>query len=1354
MLTRTAPPLDHAHHHPIVMEGRSMSAALDDYRDLRDRERDRERMMRDDRYLPPRRERYAPYYRDDLHYPPPPHSYSKMAPGSLRRDEPKDKISSSSSSALKDIKDDKPIPSTSSEPYGRYVDWRERRYRDEERRRDYDRRYMRYDAPAYGPPPFSGEPYRSDRDLPPSPGIPYYERDRLDDRDYYRRPPPSDYDRYRPNSSSSARGIAGRPSWRPQPDDRRMMDRERDREKPYNNFNSRMNDPVKPQQPLIQQQSQPQLQQQQQQQPQQQPQQPQAQAQTQQPQPQTQTQTQLQKQQQAPPQQQPQLQMQAQALTQTQPNTELQQQPSIQPIPQSAPQQSIKKEQKILMSEEVKTQDTEMKTTTPEQIMTEIKSESAQAAETMPKKEPVKLEEQQQQLQQTEVFPESSIKQDTPEKVVVKEEGQERPVSPARLEMTQEQIVERIDHIENEISRYEEMLEAATKREEEENKMNEEPEMADDEDEEYEAVRKAQHEEARKQALQAMDEDTANTTNPMELTDSPVMRKRPQLLINQLRGTDESDERLCEQILQDNRKVAKENSKMIGGWQNKEENMDDWSEEEKWSKPLYNSIEEYTCYQNNINEFEKLRVKISNALHIQDIALKKKERYLKNEFKLLYGQWKEKNLALDRIRNHEQKGSDKYHRGSNRRRDEPQSEEYIDNVIFVAGAPDALRFKNDGTSTPYANNGLYTSDAARSEAELLEIIQSLETAEMRNPESRAKKTTATIPPMILDVRERMRTFDDRSGLVEDPLSYYHTGPDTGDIWNQQEVTTFMESYMMYPKQFERISRAIGTKTAPQCVLFYYRKKKKIDFKALMKKGRRGKANKHRDRIAAAIRAVTGESGSTTRKAKSKGSALMADIGEAQNSRKAKEKDAERKNRELRELEQANTYWGTVAERKKSKRPTSSASDDPEMMLQETKRRPQPQQQQYQQQQQQRRKGRSPRESMQLADLIYPNDVSRRTMEGSGEEEDEKVYSGGSTKWTDREKETVIEAFKQYGRNFSRVSSLLPSKTEEQVRNFYHNFKRKNGPNVFNEENNNVRDDTANSFSGRTDLKAEEEDAAAALVGMFQMGANREDVARSRTPSSYEDIALGTSTPPPQLPPGGGIVGAQRRRRVRTTSGRTENNMVDDDWTDGDYVTKSGNRKLGRTASLTDKRSSYSSYWSVSERNDFLKYLEMYGRDWEKLANAMKSKTVIQVRNFYANNEDKMQLKEIVDRFHSRQRGSSTIVSPSFEKHNNAHHFQTLQTYSYSSPIHSAASTPISQPSTSSHAYPMGPSMGYFPPENRAAHAAYSETARVPSQQQQKEPEPMSSAVTKVADLLNNEDPAETNQNSWETWFGS
>ncbi|KAI9259314.1 hypothetical protein BY458DRAFT_588500 [Sporodiniella umbellata] len=1405
--------------------GRSMSAALDDYRDLRDRERDRERMLRDDRYMPPRRDRYAPYYRDDLHYPPPPppHSYSKIPPGPLRRDEPKDKIPLGGSSTSKDLKDDKPNPPAPPEPYGRYVDWRERRYRDEERRRDYDRRYMRYDTPGYGPPPFSGDSYRNDRDLPPSPGIPYYERDRLDDRDYYRRPPPSDYDRYRPGNgggSGSGRGGPGRPGWRPQADDRRMMDREREREKPYNNsnnFNRNNNDSTKPaalpQQPL-QIQKQPSSLTQKQEQPMlptptQRPQEESSKASKQPELTQESTQDSPQEKPRAPQQETARVRPKASPQEPSGPTPppvfnppQMVPKPIESPQKQEAPvpkeqvpeKQSPKKEPERQLLEkqplpsrphEPESNRQELPKRPEEPSPTSKTQEDPIQLQSQPKpiqaqaRIPLRLEAPKQQVSLPEQekpkapSPPQNVKpkveetpmeiDNIPDQVDSLADNKKEEQTPLEIkqekvevppEMTQEQIVERIDHIENEISRYEEMLEAATRREEE-NKAHGEEDNEDEEDNEEQ--RKAQHEEAKKQALQAMDEDTTSTTKLSQLADSPVMRKRPQLLINQLRGTDEMDELLCEQILEDNKKIAKENSKMMGGWQDKDEDMDEhWSDEEKWSKPLYKRIEDYDCYKANVKGFERLRVKMANTLRAQDNGLKKKEKALKNEFKSLYEQWKEKNLALDRIREHERKGSEKYHRGSNRRRDESGSEEYIDHVIFVAGASDALRFKNNGASTPYTSNGLYTSDAARSEAELLEIIQSLETAEMRNPESRAKKTTATIPPMIMDIRERMRTFDDRSGLIEDPLTYYHTGPDTGDIWNQQEVTTFMESYMMYPKQFERISRAVGTKTAPQCVLFYYRKKKKIDFKALMKKGRRGKTNKHRDRIAAAIRAVTGESGSTTRKAKSKGSALMADIGEAQNSRKAKEKDAERKSRELRDIEQ--TYWGT--ERKRAKRPSASTSgvvsEDNDTVFQESKRRaqasPQPTALSLSGPQPPRRKGRSPRESMQLADLIYPSDTSKRTMEGSGEEEDEKVYSGGSTKWTDREKETVIEAFKQHGRNFSRVSALLPSKTEEQVRNFYHNFKRKNGPNVFDEESNPRESQSTNetNFSGRIDLKAEEEDAAAALVGMFQMGSNREDTARSRAPGAYDDTTLRTSTPPPQLPPGGGIAGAQRRRRIRTASGRTENTM-DEDWVDSDYGNKPGsNRKLNRTTSLTDKRSSYSSYWSVSERNDFLKYLESYGRDWEKLSIAMKTKTVIQVRNFYTNNEDRMQLKEIVDRFHSSQR-SSAVASPS--------HPQPSQAYPY--PTNTTVAAPPPPPPTT-QAYAMGPRTSYFPvPVNHrmnppppvvVAPPPYPNTVR-PSHP--REPETSSSsAVTKVADLLNNDDPTEANQNSWETWFGS
>ena len=107
-------------------------------------------------------------------------------------------------------------------------------------------RDMRYGSSSYGAPPpnyaktpFGGDSYRPDRDRDPSPNMPYYERDRLDDRDFYssRRTPvggggsgPSssnnpDYDRYRGGG-----GGRGRPNWGPKfSEDRsnRLLDRDR-----------------------------------------------------------------------------------------------------------------------------------------------------------------------------------------------------------------------------------------------------------------------------------------------------------------------------------------------------------------------------------------------------------------------------------------------------------------------------------------------------------------------------------------------------------------------------------------------------------------------------------------------------------------------------------------------------------------------------------------------------------------------------------------------------------------------------------------------------------------------------------------------------------------------------------------------------------------------------------------------------------------------------------------------------------------------------------------------------------------------------------------------------------------------
>lgn len=825
-----------------------------------------------------------------------------------------------------------------------------------------------------------------------------------------------------------------------------------------------------------------------------------------------------------------------------------------------------------------------------------------------------------------------------------------------KKELTQQEIVERIGQIENDISMYEELLEEVTKREEaaaaataaaavedpikaeeeeQENVTSTTTTLRENEDQKEQDEREA----AKQQALQVISEDHRDVPDfdRLSLTTSPIMRKKPQLLINQVRSNDETDDLLSEKLLQQNRQLARQNSLMIGGWQGKKDDPETWSNEIQWSKPLYERIEDYPCYKDNIQHFSAIKCSVAANLAGRKAALAKKEQRLRREYKRLYQGWKKRNLDLDRIREHT---------GNSRRRGDEESNDCVDGVNF-SSSNDVLRFGTDDSSNSSSNtnknkksNGPWTSDAVRSEAELLEIIQSLESADMRNPELRAAKTTATIPAMILDIKERMRTFDDRSGLVTDPLTYYHTGVDTEDHWTQQEMAAFMESYMQYPKQFEKIAAAVKSKTAPQCVLFYYRKKQKIDFKALVSKGRRGRAAKRRDRLAEAIRRATGEGPAfSTRKAKSKGSALMTDIGEAQVSRKAKQKESERKSRELRELEEANAYWDSVNERRRNKRSsgTSSQQQQQTSTMEEG----------GQQRRFPRRKGRSPQAP---ANYTMGEDGDVYGEMDDGDASDKGMTTTTTTaptaKWTEKDKETAIDAFKRHGRNFVRVSSLVGTKTEDQCRNFYHNFKRKYGPNAFNEES----PAAPSTNTDRMGLKADEEDAAAALMGMCQM-----DSAKSSTPppprharavsiqldeSRGSDTTSTTTTPPPTV----GMVTGNRRRRARTSSGKVIDKETMDEWMDAEFTGRSGNhlgssKRPGRgvaasasTAAETSKRPAYSSYWSVAERTDFLRYLEKYGCDWEKVANALTSKTPTQVRNFFMNNNEKMQLDSIVKRY--------------------------------------------------------------------------------------------------------------------------
>jgi len=144
-------------------------------------------------------------------------------------------------------------------------------------------------------------------------------------------------------------------------------------------------------------------------------------------------------------------------------------------------------------------------------------------------------------------------------------------------------------------------------------------------------------------------------------------------------------------------------------------------------------------------------------------------------------------------------------------------------------------------------------DAVRSEAEFLEILASLENADMQDPRTRANRTAATVPSLLSNIsHERyLHTFDDENSMIMDPQQFYGVTAqaasryDTNIVtWSEDEVDLFCKRFAMYPKQFGKIASCLPDKTVQQCILFYYRSKRSIDFRRLSdRRNREGRKRK-------------------------------------------------------------------------------------------------------------------------------------------------------------------------------------------------------------------------------------------------------------------------------------------------------------------------------------------------------------------------------------------------------------------------------------------------------------------------------------------------------------------------------
>lgn len=241
---------------------------------------------------------------------------------------------------------------------------------------------------------------------------------------------------------------------------------------------------------------------------------------------------------------------------------------------------------------------------------------------------------------------------------------------------------------------------------------------------------------------------------------------------------------------------------------------------------------------------ESIRPFLLDAFEQRDRRRWTKAEELKREYKALNDDWRAHCRRLDRIK-------DRIHR-----RHQPATVPATPS-IDPAGLP---FYPEPLTTTPgpsivgrtnrrNANAAFGYGDAVRSEAEFLEILASLETADMRDPNVRATRTAAVVPDMVVDPAERadLLAFDDDRRVVGDPAAFYGVHEPL-DLWTEDEVHVFCKRFSQHPKQFGRIAADLADKSTAQCVLFYYRMKNTIDFRSLSdRRGRDGRRRKTRRR---------------------------------------------------------------------------------------------------------------------------------------------------------------------------------------------------------------------------------------------------------------------------------------------------------------------------------------------------------------------------------------------------------------------------------------------------------------------------------------------------------------------------
>ncbi|EEC11848.1 hypothetical protein IscW_ISCW008711, partial [Ixodes scapularis] len=222
--------------------------------------------------------------------------------------------------------------------------------------------------------------------------------------------------------------------------------------------------------------------------------------------------------------------------------------------------------------------------------------------------------------------------------------------------------------------------------------------------------------------------------------------------------------------------------------------------------PMYNQPSDTAIYHENKKKFQEFRKNLTLYFKKRAQERESREKYLTDTYNQLMQAWLKK---MDKRENN----------AARKAKDQKQRE------FFEKQFPELKKQREDRERFSRAGQRV------RSEAELEEIMDGLQ--EQEN-EDRKMRSYAVVPPILLDVRQRRVRYLNRNSLVED-LSSDYKERQMHNLWTDQEKELFREKYLQHAKNFSIIASYLERKSVADCVQYYYLTKKSENYKQLLRK---------------------------------------------------------------------------------------------------------------------------------------------------------------------------------------------------------------------------------------------------------------------------------------------------------------------------------------------------------------------------------------------------------------------------------------------------------------------------------------------------------------------------------------